>query len=159
MTEISLIDVEERPTVAVRRQVRMEELPDFFARVFDEVAAQVEQAGAHLGGAPFARYRGSPGEVVDVEAGFPLTAPWPGGGDLVAGSLPAARAVEAVHRGSYETMRETYLEIERWVAEHELHVQQDCWELYEAGPSSDPDPATWRTRIVWPVEHPRVAGV
>ena len=158
MTEITLIDVAERPTVGVRRQVPVAGLAEFFAAVFDEVAAEVERAGARIAGAPFARYRGVPSDVVDVEAGFPLTEPWPGGGSLVTGTLPAARAVEAVHRGSYETIRETYVALEQWVGEHGHHLREDCWELYESGPSSDPDPETWRTRIVWPLEHPQVAS-
>ncbi len=158
MAEIALIDVEERPTVGVRGQVRLDELAEYFATVFDEVAAEIERAGARIAGAPFARYRGIPSAVVDVEAGFPLTEPWSGGGSLVTGTLPAARAVEAVHRGGYETIRETYAALEQWVTEHGHHLQEDCWELYESGPSSDPDPETWRTRIVWPVEHPQVAA-
>ncbi|WP_324651196.1 GyrI-like domain-containing protein [Georgenia sp. H159] len=156
MTEISLIDVEERPTAGVRRRVPMAELPAFLAEVFDAVAAEVERAGAHIGGAPFARYRGEPTDVVDVEAGFPLTEPWSGGGDLVTGTLPAARAVEATHRGRYEALRETYREIERWTEEHHVRVQDESWELYEAGPQSDPDPETWRTRVIWPVAPPEV---
>lgn len=156
MTEISLIDVEERPTVGIRRRVPVSDLPAFLEEVFDTVASQVESAGAHIAGAPFARYRGVSSDVIDVEAGFPLTEPWTGGGDLVAGTLPAARAVEATHRGGYARLRETYEEIERWVGEHDLHVQEESWELYEAGPSSDPDPDTWRTHIVWPVAVPEV---
>ncbi|HLV04781.1 MAG TPA: GyrI-like domain-containing protein [Actinomycetaceae bacterium] len=159
MIAISLIDVEERPTVGVRRQVRMTDLSDFFARVFDDVAAQVERAGARIAGAPFARYRGVPTDVADVEAGFPLTEPWSGDGeDLVAGTLPAARAIEAIHQGGYDALPETYTQIEQWAVEHDVRTQADMWEVYEAGPQSDPDPATWRTRIIWPVARTEVEG-
>lgn len=154
--EISLIDVEERPTVGVRRTVRMAELSEFLSEAFDVVAAEVGRTGARLAGAPYARYRGMPSEVVDVEAGFPLTEPWRHGGDLVAGSLPAARVIEAVHHGGYEELRGAYTAIEAWAVEHRVGTQDDMWELYEAGPQSDPDPQTWRTRIVWPIEHPAV---
>jgi len=156
--EISLIDVEEQPTVAVRRQVRMVELADFLGGTFDAVAAEVSRAGLRIAGAPFARYRGKPTDVVDVEAGFPLTEPWRADGDLVAGNLPAARAIEAVHHGSYDELRGAYTAIEAWAAEHHVTTQEDVWELYEAGPQSDPDPQTWRTRIVWPIERPAVEG-
>lgn len=158
MMQISLINVEERPTVGVRRQVRMDALPAFFDEVFESVAAQVEQAGARIAGAPFARYRGVPTDVADIEAGFPLTEPYTGGGDLVTDVLPAARAIEAVHQGGYETLARTYEQIERWAEEHGVRTQDDMWELYEAGPASDPDPETWRTRIVWPVAPAEVEG-
>lgn len=159
MTTIGLIDVEEQPTVGMRRRVPVADLPEFFDEVFNAVAAAVTRAGAHLAGAPYARYRGMPTDIVDVEAGFPLTEPY-GGADpeLVAGSLPAARAIEAVHQGGYETLRATYAQVEAWATEHRLQPLEEVWERYESGPSSDPDPATWRTRIVWPVARPQVEG-
>jgi len=158
MAEISLIDVEARPTVGIRRQLRRSELVAFLEEVFDDVAAAVEDAGVPIGGAPFARYRTMSEDVLDVEAGFPLTAPWTGGGDLVAGELPATRVVEAVHRGDYQSLGETYAEVERWTAEHGVRTQDDVWELYEAGPHSDPDPRTWRTRLLWSVAPAEVEG-
>lgn len=157
MTTIGLIDVEEQPTVGIRRRVPVSELPTFFAEVFDAVAASVERAGSRIAGAPYALYRGAPTDTVDVEAGFPLTEPYRGeDSELVTGVLPAAHAIEAVHQGDYESLHRTYAEVEAWAVEHHLHPQEEMWERYEAGPSSDPDPATWRTRIVWPVARPQV---
>ena len=37
-----------------------------------------------------------------------------------------------------------------------LAVLDQSWEIYEAGPESDPDPATWRTRVIFPVTGPQV---
>lgn len=156
MTEISLIDVEEQPTVGVRRVVRVTELAAFFDTVFTELIDRLRQAGVQPVGAPFARYRGMPTDVVDIEAGFPVTESFPASGDLVAGALPAARAIEAVHVGPYDQLRETYARIEAWAAEHHLEPIGDMWERYESGPASHPDPATWRTRILWPVSAPQV---
>ena len=39
-----------------------------------------------------------------------------------------------------------------------MQLRQESWEVYEAGPSSDPDPATWRTRVVWPVAEPQISS-
>ena len=159
MTTIGLIDVEEQPTVGIRRRVPVGELTTFFAEVFDTVAASVERAGARIAGAPYALYRGAPTDTVDVEAGFPLTVPFRGeGAELVTGVLPAAHAIEAVHQGDYETLHRTYAQVEEWAVEHHLQPQEEMWERYEAGPNSDPDPDTWRTRIVWPVALPQVAA-
>ena len=152
MTTIGLIDVEEQHTIAIRRRVPLAELSTFFGEAFDAVAAAVELAGA-----PFARYRGNPTDTIDVEAGFPLIEPYGGvDGELVPGVLPAAHAIEAVHQGSYETLQETYVQTETWARDHRLVQQEEMWERYEAGPQSDPDPLTWRTRIVWPVALPQV---
>lgn len=157
MDGFRIIEETEQPTTGIRRRVRTGELPAFFDDVFHEVFDALKDAGVEPSGAPFARYRGAVGETVDVEAGFPVAEPVPVSGELVAGALPAARAVEAVHTGPYDTMRTTYEAIEAWLAEQGLTALDDMWEIYESGPESDPDPATWRTRIVWPVTGPQVA--
>ncbi|WP_298460759.1 GyrI-like domain-containing protein [uncultured Cellulomonas sp.] len=167
MDEIRLIERLEQPTVGVRQVVRSDGLPDVFARAVPAVAQILPRLGAVPAGAPYARYRGPLSEAVDVEVGFPVVEPVPDdavgsvtvpGGELRADHLPAVRAVEAVHAGSYEELATTYARMEDWVAEHQLALLDQSWEIYEAGPESDPDPATWRTRIVLPVTGPAVGA-
>jgi effector-binding domain-containing protein len=154
MVEVTIIDHEEQPTVGIRREIRVDQMQEFFAEIFDDVIRALRDAHVDPQGAPFARYRGRPAETVDIEAGFPVAEPFAGSGELVAGTLPAGRAAEAVHVGPYETLRETYAALEAWLGEHGLHAGDEMWERYDSGPASDPDPATWRTRVVWPVSGP-----
>lgn len=158
MTEIHLTDVLEQPVAAVRDRVRTDELKNTFSAAFHQVFTALTEAGMQPAGAPFARYRGMPTETVDVEIGFPVVSPFAGSGDVVGETLPAARAVEAVHVGDYDSLRATYEEVERWMREHEVTPSEEMWEVYESGPESDPDPATWRTRIVWPVTGPAITA-
>lgn len=156
MAEFSILELEEEHTAAVRRTVPRSELTGFFDTAFVTVLEALQRAGRQPAGAPFARYRGDPTDVVDVEAGFPVTEPLADTDELVAGTLPAGRAVEAVHVGSYDDLRSTYDRIWAWAAEHHLELGTEMWERYESGPASDPDPATWRTRILWPLARPKV---
>ncbi len=156
MTEIHMIELLEQPVAGVRQQVRMEDLKNLFDTAFEQVLEAIQAAGAAPAGAPYARYFGRPTETVEVEIGFPVLEPFAASGDIVVSTLPAARAAEAIHTGSYDTLAETYRAIERWIAEHELQMLDESWEIYEAGPESDPDPATWRTRILFPVSGPQV---
>lgn len=156
MSEIGMIEVEEQPTVGLRQTIRMEEMTAFFERTFSQVMSTLHAAGVHPTGAPFARYRGTPTDVVDIEAGFPVSEPFETSGTFIAGILPAARAVEVVHVGPYDQLPQTYGRIEAWMAEKGLRPLDDMWEWYDSGPSSDPDPSTWRTRIIWPVSGPEV---
>ncbi|UNX55027.1 GyrI-like domain-containing protein [Georgenia sp. TF02-10] len=158
MTDIAIIDVLPEHTVGIRRTARTAEITDFFDSVFHEVFGALQAAGVEPTGAPFARYRGTPGETADIEGGFPVAAPFQATGELVAGTLPAARAIEAVHVGGYGELPQTYERIEAWAAEQGVQLLEDMWERYDAGPASDPDPATWRTRIVWPVSGPPVTA-
>lgn len=154
MTEVHLIDVLEQPVAGVRQRVRMDELTGVFDTRFQEVLAALHTAGRHPAGAPYARYRGEPTDTIDVEIGFPVDGPFTVTGDVVPGTLPAVRAAEAVHVGSYDGLPATYDEMFAWISEHGLNAMDEMWEVYESGMESDPDPATWRTRIVWPVTGP-----
>ncbi|GAA1636131.1 GyrI-like domain-containing protein [Georgenia ruanii] len=156
MNDIHLIDLQEQPVVGVRQRVRMEDIKNLFDTAFEKVLEGIRAAGAAPAGAPYARYFGRPEETVDVEIGFPVQEPFPATGDLVVSTLPAARAAEVIHAGPYDTLPDTYRAMEQWIAEHQLQMLEESWEIYEAGPVSDPDPATWRTRILFPVSGPQV---
>lgn len=94
-----------------------------------------------------------PTETVDVEAGFPITPNFSDDGDVVAQLLPESEAFEAMHRGPYDTLQQTYaLILERMSAEGQT-PSDTMWEFYLSDPEKDPDPATWLTRVVWPVVH------
>jgi len=67
----------------------------------------------------------------------------------LSGVLPAGRAAEAMHVGPYDTLSQTYDEVMRWVQEHGMHPGTDMWEYYLSDPSTEPDPASWRTRVLW----------
>ncbi|MPV37123.1 GyrI-like domain-containing protein [Georgenia subflava] len=158
MTDIHIIELQEQQVAGVRLRVRMDEITTIFDTRFTEVLDALTAAGAQPAGAPYARYRGRPTDTVDVEVGFPVTAPFQGTGEVRGGTLPAVRAAEAVHPGSYDTLPETYAAVERWVAENDLQTLEESWEVYESGPESDPDPSTWRTRVVFPLTGPQVGA-
>jgi hypothetical protein len=65
------------------------------------------------------------------------------------GILPACRAVQAMHVGSYDTLGTTYEAVKQRMNEEGLKASDDMWEYYLSDRSTDP--ATWRTLVVWPV--------
>ncbi|MDO8145282.1 MULTISPECIES: GyrI-like domain-containing protein [unclassified Isoptericola] len=160
--EIHLIESLEQPTFGLRQMVSQEDMPALFARVLPVLTAAMEHGGVQPAGPPYARYRGRMAGGFDVEIGFPLAEPAtltvddPGPGEPTADVLPEARVVETVHHGGYDGLAATYADLESWMAERHLEPLDQSWEFYEAGPESDPDPTTWRTRIVMPVHGPEV---
>jgi effector-binding domain-containing protein len=157
MEEFGLVEQQERPTAGVRKVVRMDAIGDAFTAV-DDVLGTLREHGVAPAGPPYARYRGDATDVVDMEVGFPVgsTAALEGadGAGLVLGALPAGLAAEAVHVGAYDQLTSLYGRLGAWLERHHLQRGEDSWELYEAGPASDPDPATWRTRVVVRVSGP-----
>ncbi len=141
----------EQATAVVREDVSVDELPEFFGRALHRAMAAVQAQGHHPTGPPIALYHGKPHGSVDVEAGFPVEAPITPSEGVTPGRLPGGRVVEATHVGSYDEMARTYDAVVAWMAERRLTPAEEMWEVYLTDPVTQPDPATWRTQIFWPV--------
>lgn len=149
--EPTLVQCAEQPTAVVRERVAMDALPEFFGRAYATVAAEAARQDVQLAGPPFALYRGTPTETVDVEAGFPITGTFADTGTVVGGTLPETEAYEAVHTGTYDTLERTYNAIQEQMKAAGEAPSEMMWEYYLNGPSDEPDPQNWQTRVVWPV--------
>jgi len=151
MNQIHTVEAAEQHTAVVHARVPMDELTRFFDRAFAATAAALHDQGLAPAGPPFGLYRGMPGATVDVEAGFPVATRIEPSGDVEAGTLPAGRTVEAMHVGPYDAMVDTYAQVEHWMDDEGLRPGSLVWESYLTDPEQDPDPASWRTLIHWPV--------
>jgi effector-binding domain-containing protein len=147
--DLKIVELQEQPTAVVREQVAVNALPEFFGRAFAAVSAAMEAESIKPAGPPFAFYRGMPTEIVDVEAGFPVSTTVAAANRVRAGILPACRAVQAMHIGSYDTLGTTYEAVKQRMHEEGLEASDDMWEYYISDQSTDP--ATSRTLVVWPV--------
>ena len=127
------------------------DLPGFFERAFVSTAAAAGAAGIEIVGPAFGYYPEMPSETVVIEAGFPVAGPVEPTGDVHPLVLPGGRAVVVTHVGPYETMVDTYAQMQAWMERENLRPATGMWENYLSDPRLEPDPEQWRTRIVWPV--------
>ncbi len=147
----ALIRTTDQPTAVVRERVPMANLREFFGRAFGAVMAAAQAQNTSPTGPPFAMYHGMPTDTVEVEAGFPVSPDFSAAGEVISGLLPASDAIEAVHKGPYDTLERTYaLILERMSAEG-MTPSETMWEFYLSDPGQEPDPAKWQTRVVWPI--------
>jgi effector-binding domain-containing protein len=151
MTEVHIIEHQEQPTAGVRETVPMTELTDFFSRAFTATMEALQAQGVQPVGPPFGKYYGTPTDVVDVEAGFPVAVAIQPTGNVIPGALPAGDVAEAVHVGPYDTMESTYAEVQRYLTGAHLTPSSVMWECYLSDPDTEPDSAEWRTQICWPL--------
>lgn len=148
-----VVDLDPQETIAIRGEVPFTELAAFFERAFREAAEAAGASGVEIVGPPFGFYPEAPAETVVVEAGFPVSAAaHPPGDEAHRLVLPGGRAIEALHIGSYDAMEQSYSELESWMKDEGLKPATRMWESYLSGPGAQPDPATWQTRILWPIE-------
>lgn len=149
--DVERIELEPRRVVGLHEVVPMDRLTAFFDRAYHSTGAAVGAAGVPLEGPALALYRGEVGETVDVTGGFYV----PGGTEAPEGlealDLPTGPAVTTVHTGPYDTLAQTYAELTAWMGREHVVPGQLMWEEYLTDPQSEPDPARWQTRIVWPL--------
>jgi len=150
MTEFNVVELEEQTAASVRGAVAIADLPGFFGRAFHKVIAAAEKAGISLIGPPFGYYPEMPTDKVVLEAGFPTSGPVDDG-DVHTLVLPGGKAIEGLHVGPFEALAQTYDELFRWTAEQGMEMGPAMWECYLTDPEANPDPETWKTRIVWPL--------
>lgn len=139
-----------RPTAVVRADLTPAELGDWLHRVFNEVDGYLHSSGNHPAGPPFARYRPLDDGRLDVEAGFGVSSPIEGSGEIEASSLPAGTVAVVTHTGCYDEIGATYEVLSSWLSARELTAAGDPWEVYFSDPEEPP--SAWRTDIYQPCE-------
>jgi effector-binding domain-containing protein len=159
MAAAEIVTRAEQPYLAVRAKVTMAGLGEFAARL-GEVAGWLGARGLAPAGAPFFRYN-----VIDmmrdleVEAGFPVAAATEGGGEIVAGVLPAGRYAALTHTGHPSELADATGELLEWAAARGLEwdmtqtSQGDRWgcrlETYLTNPDEEPDMSKWVTQLAF----------
>jgi effector-binding domain-containing protein len=142
--------VEPRHLAAVRVRCAADELQSALAMALPEAMQRVVSTGATVVGAPLVVYH-SFGETHDIEAAIPIAEPIEGKGRVQPGELPGGAAVVTWHRGPYDRLERAHERVMAYLDEHGLERRGAPWEEYWTDPGMEPDPAKWRTKLVWPI--------
>ena len=151
MATFTVTTIDQQPAAGVRAEVPMGELRSVFDRGFGEVMRVTGAQGVAITGPPFGFYPRMPTDTVAVVVGFPVAAPVTADGEVSGFELPGGRVVSGMHVGPYEHLEVAYRELTEWAASHGHVLADHMWESYLTDPRTSPDPATWQTRITWPL--------
>jgi len=135
----------------VRARCARHELSKTMGESFGKAFPYAMGTGVPLAGRPFTRYLSTGPGLFTIESGCVMASAAPGSGEVEAATLPGGPAAVAMHGGSYDTLGETYAEMERWMEKNGLKPGSAPWESYITDPVEHPDPANWRTEIYWPL--------
>lgn len=147
----------ERPYMAIRTQVTMQELGAVIPQLLGEVFAWLGDQGIAPAGAPFVRYLViDMARQLDIELGVPVAGAVAGDGRISAGMLPAGRYAALVYTGS-DIGVEANAALLGWGAKRGL--VWDEWaaedgdvfgarvESFLTDPDEEPDRAKWQTEV------------
>ena len=148
-----IVEIEERPYVALRGKVAMDGIAAFADRlreVIDWLAAKEVAPND----APFFKY-----DVVDMEnglvmeIGFPVDDVHSGEGEIVTGVLPAGRYASAEYHGHPDGLVNATRDLLVWADEQGLEwdANGDTWaarlEIYKSDPREVPNMDDWDTEL------------
>ena len=149
--EITIVELPERLAVVVEGRAPADGLSVALAECIPAAVGAVVEAGLEIQSPPFTRYL-EVGEEFHIECGV-LVEYEPSGelaGNAEVRRLGATRAVRAVHRGHYDTLRATYEAIEMWMAGQGLTGSEPPLEIYLNDPG-EVAPDEIETEILQPV--------
>ncbi|WP_051799274.1 helix-turn-helix domain-containing protein [Catenuloplanes japonicus] len=151
--DISIRDLATTHALVIRRRVTRDEIATALSESLPAVFDYAQRHGLAVAGPPFARYPEVGMGSLVIEGGItvvepPSTALTDGIEAIV---IPAGRAAVTIHRGPYDSLPESYQQIEKWMRDQDLSAAGAPWETYLTDPGEQPDPALWETEIVQPV--------
>lgn len=138
-------------TAVVRGVVPLAGLRDFFDASFRALGKTLARQQVIVTGPAFGFYHEPPKESADLEVGFATDRPVRPEGDVVAGSLPAARVARLVHHGSFDGLGASWERLFAWTHEQGLKPGPGMWEVYVTRPAPGMDPGELRTELNLPV--------
>ncbi|SDZ42741.1 GyrI-like domain-containing protein [Herbiconiux ginsengi] len=159
MTSITELIVPSVTVAGSRSWVPFTDLQAFFARALPVAQDALRSRGTVPAGAPIAVYFAATPDAVDVLAGFPVEPAAAHDETVQSVTLPAGRAVTAVHHGAYDDLGDTYDELHSWMTTHGLGEPGTMTEQYLVGPGSSSPPSEWQTVVTYYLPEDRVVAV
>jgi effector-binding domain-containing protein len=136
-------------TVAIRFRTAIEDLPAAYGKAFDAVMAYLSEAGEEHGEFAYGKYFNMDMQNLDVEAGFPVSAPLPGKDNIFPGIIPSGTYAICHYTGPYADEGPAFEELTRFIREKGYEQGLVFYEWYLNGP--DVPPEELKTDLVFPV--------
>src|SRR5438045_7488751 len=111
--QVTMTDVEARPTAVVEAMTTWQKFPTLWRELSDEVWACLHAGGISRGCRNIMLYWD---DVPHVEVGVELLVPCPLTGRVVASALPAGQVAMTVHRGPYSGLAAAHRAVLDWCA-------------------------------------------
>jgi len=118
---------------------------------FTELTAVLKAQNIEPSGPWTAHHFHIPVTSFDFELCSPVDVPVEPTGRVANGKLRATRVVHAVYCGTYQHLPSAWREFTAWLEAHGHSLDGDFLETYTVGPSSNPDPVSWQTELIYPI--------
>ena len=141
------------PALSISAVVSLDALVSWWTAAFEELTGTLAANGlrpAGTSGALYAQevFEQAHGEVVVF---VPIAEQVTATGRARPVTVPAAEVAVTIHHGAHDDFDRSYGALGRFLAEHDLKVEEPVREYYLVGPRHTEDTSQWQTEIAWPV--------
>lgn len=148
--EVKIEDQKAQLALAIKHKaVTAQNMHQVINESYAALGKKLAESGQGMAGAPFLCYTNmSENEsVFDLEAGFPIAEEITVDGDFYITKTYEGKAVETVHKGSYDTLEKTYGVAMQYIAENKLEPTGIYYDFYLSNPENTP-PEELLTKVV-----------
>ena len=146
-----IVQTNAQPTAAIRLTIPRAEIRNVMGPGYKELMGTLAAQGITPAGPWLNHHLRMAPDVFDFEISVPVIKPVSPAGRVKPSQLPATQAARTIYHGPYEGLPGAWGEFEAWIAAHGHQSAPSLWETYVTDPSSNPDPATWRTELTRPL--------
>ncbi len=158
ITEPIIEHRDELPYLAIRRTVAMQDIPRELPPLLPRLDGWLQAQHLAASGPPFFRYLAmDQNNVLDVEVGYAVAAPFEGNGEVSSGYFPSGTYAVSTYKGDYKNLKEAHGWFEKWLKDHgwqeDFQVGEGGTKLgartefYITDPAIVTDPSQWITEI------------
>jgi effector-binding domain-containing protein len=138
-------------TAVVKVTTTTDKIGESMGEAIGKAFAAVGRAGAAPIGPVMTKYTAYSEESVSYETGVPVAAPFAGDGEVGAGEIGGCEAAVGMHVGPYDTIGQTYGQLQAWIESQGRTPSVVMWESYLDDPQTT-DASKLRTEVFWPLE-------
>ncbi|MDC7246666.1 MAG: GyrI-like domain-containing protein [Sphaerochaetaceae bacterium] len=145
-------EVTQQNTLMVRLITSLSRISEVMKEVYTEIGTFMQHRGIEYTGAPYAMYYNMDMEALDLEIGFPVTAPVETEGRISNGTIPGGKIATTVHKGPYDTLEKTYMELLAFVRDKGVEVEEQWMYEYYLNDPAEVKPEELLTQICYIVK-------
>ncbi len=154
MIDVNIDEAYPQHAAVIDYHTTIDEMGTQMGTAIGELLGTLRSAHVEPEGMPFSMYpelEPDDDGVWHVITGFPVHDSVPELGRVTNFDVPGGLVAKAIHIGPYDTLHETYVELEEAVRDKGYIPDGPVRECYLTSPDMEPDASKWRTEILMPI--------
>lgn len=150
--EFSIANVEAKTAIAIRDKCITNELGMKYDELFTELGNLMKSQSLEAASPSFSICYEFSSEMVDIEAGIPVSGNPVSKGRINVIQTYGGKAVMKKHYGPYEKLHESWNALENHIKENNFQITGFPFEVYVVGARQTSDSSRWQTEIYFPIK-------